>query len=204
MALEHWGTVWKSGRVLILASQSAARSGLLRNAGIAFEARAAGVNERGVEADARRENLHPAEIAMRLAERKALAIDCEAAIGADQILELDGIILHKAASIDDARQRLDQLRGRTHVLHTAVVLAIGGAIAWRHLEAPRLTMREFAADERDTVLALEGEAVLGSAGAYRLEGPSIRLFEAIEGDYFAILGLPLLPLLDALREKGFT
>jgi septum formation protein len=196
--------------MLILASQSQTRKALLQNAGIAFEALAARVNEREIEGRNPVERRSPGSVASLLAEAKALSVPGEVVIGADQILELEGRIVHKPASLDEARNRLDELRGRKHRLHTAVVLARSGDVVWRHADTAELTMRGFSDAERDAVLAAEGEAVLGSAGAYRLEGPSIRLFEKIDGDYFAILGLPLLPLLTALRQhapetmKGFT
>jgi septum formation protein len=199
--------------MLILASQSQTRKALLEHAGIAVKAIAARVNEREIETRNPVERRTPALVALLLAEAKALSVLGEVVIGADQILELDGEILHKAASLEEARSRLDRLRGRMHRLHTAVVLVRSGNVVWRHVETAALTMRAFSDGECDAVLAEEGEAVLGSVGAYRLEGPSIRLFEKIEGDYFAILGLPLLPLLAALRQhaaetlpgyKGFT
>lgn len=188
--------------MLILASQSPTRRALMANAGIAFDAVPVRVNERAIEAEALRENVVPAEIALRLAKAKALAWEAEAVIGSDQILAVDGEILHKAASLAEARERLNRLRARTHELHTAVALSVGNRLVWRHVETARLTMRAFSDDERDLVLAAEGEAVLGSVGAYRLEGPSVRLFETIEGDYFTILGLPLVPLLRALRHHA--
>jgi len=195
--------------MLILASTSPTRKALLQQAGIAFEPIAAGVNERAIEA-AGPVDERPAALALRLAEAKALAVPCAAVIGSDQILELNGTILHKAVTRNEARDRLDLLRGRTHRLHTDVVIAIAGTVAWRHIETAELTMRMFSDEARDAVLDAEGDAVLGSVGCYRLEGPSINLFERIEGDYFAILGLPLLPLLAALRRHapetldGFT
>lgn len=188
--------------MLILASQSPTRKALLRHAGIAFEAVAPRVNERAVEAAMAVEERTPVAVAERLAAEKALAVQGEAAIGADQILDLDGTILHKAETPEAARTRLDQLRGRSHQLHTAVALAMSGAIVWRHAASATLTMRDFTPSERDAVLEAEGADILGSTGAYRLEGPSLRLFARIEGDYFSILGLPLLPLLTALREHA--
>jgi septum formation protein len=109
-------------------------------------------------------------------------------------------MLHKPASLAEARQQLDDLRGITHRLHAGVALAINGGVVWSIVEDAEMTFRAFSSAERDTVLALEGDAVLSSLGGYRLEGPSVRLFESIRGDYFAILGLPLLPLLAALRR----
>lgn len=194
--------MWKTKPVLILASQSATRKALLANAGIAFEVVAARVNERDIEAAAAVNGATPSAIARSLAEAKALSVAGEAVVGSDQILELDGAVLHKADDLAGARRRLDALRGRTHRLHCAVALACAGAIVWSHVETAVLTMRGFDNAERDAVLEAEGDGVLGSVGAYRLEGPSIRLFESIEGDHFAILGLPLLPLLAALREHA--
>ena len=188
--------------MLILASTSPTRKALLANAGIAFEAVRARVNERDVEAEALVEGVSPEALALRLAEAKARSVEGEAVVGADQILELDGGVLHKAGDIEEARRRLDQLRGRVHVLHTAAVLMRDGRPAWSTVETARLAMRAFSDSERDAVLEAEGDEVLGSVGAYRLEGPSIRLFERIEGDYFAILGLPLLPLIAALRQHA--
>lgn len=188
--------------MLILASTSPTRKALLANARIAFEAVAARVNERDIEAEALVEGVSPPELALRLAEAKALSVEGAAVIGCDQILELEGSVLHKAANLDEARSRLDQLKGKTHALHSAVALAREGRIVWSGTETARLTMRRFTDAERDAVLMAEGESVLGSVGAYRLEGPSVRLFERIEGDYFTILGLPLLPLLMALRQHA--
>lgn len=113
-----------------------------------------------------------------------------------------GETLHKPVDMVEAARQLDRLRGKTHHLHSAVALARDGEVLWSQVETARLTMLDFSAAERDAVLALEGPDVLGSVGAYRLEGPSIRLFERIEGDYFTILGLPLLPLLAALRQHA--
>lgn len=113
-----------------------------------------------------------------------------------------GEMLHKPVDMADAARQLDRLRGRTHHLHSGVALVRDGKVLWSGTETASLRMHRFDAGERDLVLALEGSDVLGSVGAYRLEGPSIRLFERIEGDYFTILGLPLLPLLAALRQHA--
>jgi septum formation protein len=188
--------------MLILASQSQTRKGLLQNAGIAFEAMPARVNERDIEAASLVERRSPADVALSLATAKALSVSGLLVVGSDQVLDLDGTILHKAANLTEARSRLDQLRGRTHRLHAAVVLAKDGTIVWSFVDTVSLTMRSFTDAERDAVLAAEGDGVLGSVGAYRLEGPSIHLFEKIEGDYFSILGLPLLPLIAALRAHA--
>ncbi len=213
--------------MLILASKSAARNALLVGAGLRFESSPAQIDERGLEADVLGKGGDAREVARRLAEAKAVAVSAgrigAVVIGADQVLALTdrpasgatplptspasgevptefGVsILHKPQDMEGAAAQLDRLAGRTHWLHSGIALARNGDVVWSAVETAALTMRAFSVDERDAVLGLEGEAVLGSVGSYRLEGPSIRLFERIEGDYFTILGLPLLPLLAALR-----
>lgn len=186
--------------MLILASKSATRKTLLLQAGLPVQTMAADLDERALEASVQ---LSPPLLAQRLAEAKALAISNRRAgatvIGADQVLACDGELLHKPENIEAARAQLDRLAGKSHALHSGVALARDGAVLWSGVETATLTMRCFSAVERDKVLALEGPDIITSVGAYRLEGPSIRLFAAIEGDYFTILGLPLLPLLAALR-----
>ena len=185
--------------MLVLASESPIRKALLSGAGLTFEARSAGVNERLIESQAVANGADAPSVATRLAATKALAVEGEVVIGADQMLVLDGAILHKTA---DARGRLDELRGKTHLLHAGVALARNGAIVWSDVDTARLTMHDFTDAERDRVLDLEGPGVVSSVGAYRLEGPSVRLFARVEGDYFTILGLPLLRLLAALRTHA--
>ncbi len=191
--------------MLILASRSAARKALLTGAGLRFATSPAAIDERDLEADVLGKGGGPPAVARRLAEAKALDASTQpgqVVIGADQVLALGDELFHKPASLDAARAQLDRLRGRTHQLHAGVALAVDGLLSWSAVETASLTMRRFSAAERDAVLALEGDAVLASVGAYRLEGPSIRLFDRIEGDYFSILGLPLLPLLAALRQHA--
>lgn len=189
--------------MLILASQSAARKALLAGAGLRFESSPAQIDERALEAETLGKGHDAPAVARALAEAKALSVAATHAgatvIGADQVLALEADILHKPADMAEAAGQLDRLRGRTHRLHSAVALARDGVVLWSTLETATLAMRDFSAPERDRILSLEGEAVLGSVGSYRLEGPSLRLFERIQGDYFTILGLPLLPLLAALR-----
>ncbi len=194
--------------MLILASKSAVRKALLAGAGLDFETRTAEVNERSIEAGLVGEE--PETIARRLAEAKAMSVPGRVVIGADQVLAFAGRLLHKPANMAAAREQLMMLRGQTHRLHAGVALMRDGQLAWSGVETAELTMRQFSRAEMDAVLAAEGEAVLGSVGGYRLEGPSIRLFERVQGDYFTVLGLPLLPLLAALRLhapealEGFT
>ena len=187
--------------MLILASTSAARKALLAGAGLRFEASPAQIDERALEAQLL--GKAPEAVARQLAEAKALEVSRRrpgaTVVGGDQVLAFENALLHKPADFAAARDQLDRLRGKLHHLHSGVALARDGELLWSVTHTARLLMREFTDAERDTVLALEGEAVLASVGAYRLEGPSVRLFAAIDGDYFTILGLPLLPLLTALR-----
>ncbi len=187
--------------MLILASTSAARKALLAGAAVRFEASPAQIDERALEAELL--GKAPEAVARSLAEAKALDVSRRhpgaVVAGGDQVLAFEDALLHKPADLVAARAQLDRLRGKLHHLHSGVALARDGALLWSETHSARLLMRDFSAAERDQVLALEGEAVLASVGAYRLEGPSVRLFAAIEGDYFTILGLPLLPLLTAIR-----
>lgn len=199
------GTVWKTmDEMLILASQSPARKALLAGAGLDFAVEPAVVDERAIEADADLPGADARDIALLLAAAKAQAVAKRhpgaLVIGADQTLALGLEIFHKPADLAAAAAQLDRLRAKTHRLHAAVTLVRDDLLVWSHVETAELTMRAFSKAERDEVLALEGEAILGSVGGYRLEGPSIRLFETVTGDYFTILGLPLLPLLAALRR----
>lgn len=190
--------------MLILASQSSARKALLAGTGLRFETSPAQIDERGLEAEVLGKGGDARSVARHLAEAKAMEVSTErrdaVVIGADQVLALDGELLHKPEDVTVAAAQLDRLAGRTHFLHAGVALARAGQVLWSTTETASLTMRRFDAVERDTILALEGAGVLGSVGGYRLEGPSIRLFERIEGDYFTILGLPLLPLFSMPRK----
>lgn len=190
--------------MLFLASASSTRKALLSQAGLAFEALSSSIDERHLESQAIEAGADGRDVALLLARRKAEAVSADRpdalVIGADQTLALGSTLLHKPATMAEAAAQLDQLRGKTHRLHAAVALVRSGALLWSEVHTAELTMRDFSHAERDTVLSLEGEALLASVGGYRLEGPSIRLFEAVSGDYFTILGLPLLPLLGALRD----
>ena len=192
--------------MLILASASATRKALLDKAGLRFAVQAAVLDERALETDALTAGGDARDVALLLARRKAETVSADhpgaIVIGADQTLALGLELLHKPGSLDEARAQLDHLRGKTHRLHAAVTLVRDGALLWSDIQTAELTMRAFTEQERDDVLRLEGDAILGSVGSYRLEGPSIRLFETVSGDYFTILGLPLLPLLAALRDMA--
>lgn len=190
---------------VILASKSAARRAVLDGAGVAYEAVVAGVDEDAVKTRMLAIGAGPREVADALAELKAVRVSCNRqgfVIGADQTLDLDGRLYDKADDVATARDRLITLRGKTHRLHSAVVVARDGAPIWRETATATLTMRDFTDAFLDAYLATEGEAALGSVGCYRLEGPGAQLFSRIEGDYFAILGLPLMGLLDLLRRHG--
>jgi septum formation protein len=191
---------------LILASASQARSALLRAASIHFEARSASIDEADVRRAAEADGLSAQATALRLATLKAecvAASDPEAlVIGCDQLLVCENDWLEKPVDVNAARAQLRALHGRTHVLVTAVACWQNDGILWQHVAEPRLTMRRFSDPFLEDYLALERDYVTKSVGAYRLEGPGIHLFEAIEGEHAAILGLPLLSLLAFLRRHG--
>ncbi len=191
---------------IILASTSPTRIGILRNAGVPIEALPPRIDERLVEAPLAASGKSPGEIALALAEAKALAIGkadrAAYVIGADQTLEAKGERWHKPATMGEARDQLLALSARSHQLHSAVVGVHDGTVQWRHLDSAVMTMRPLSLAEIDAYLDRVGETALTSVGAYQIEGPGIQLFDRIQGDYFTILGLPLLPLLKWLREEG--
>ncbi|MCQ4633839.1 Maf-like protein [Shinella sp. CPCC 100929] len=191
---------------LILASQSPFRRMLMENAGLAFDTRAAEIDERAVEAALAGRNPTPPQVAEALAIEKAqdVARRCPGAlvIGSDQTLSLDGRVFHKPADMAEAKSHLTAMSGRTHALNCGIALVRDGQTLWSHVSIAHLTMRPLSASFIDRHLARVGERVLASVGAYQLEGEGVQLFERIDGDYFTILGLPLLPLLAKLRELG--
>lgn len=191
---------------LVLASQSTARAGLLQAAGLSFLVCPADLDEAPIKAAARAAGRDAGDAALALAEAKACAVSRDRpgalTIGADQILVCDGRWFDKPADRAEAASHLRALRGRTHTLATAVVLARDGAVIWRHRAEPRLTMRAFSDAFLADYLAAEGDAVRASVGAYRLEGLGAHLFTDVQGEHASILGLPLLALLAALRAEG--
>ena len=190
--------------MIILASKSVARTAILTGAGIGFEAVGSGVDEDVTKARLLAGGAGSRAIAQALAAEKAVAVSSERSglvIGADQTLELEGRLYDKVADLAAARDRLELLRGKTHLLHSAVVVAEAGRVIWSETVSPVLTMRAVSDAFLEDYLAVEGQAALGSVGCYRLEGPGIQLFAEIVGDYFSILGLPLLPLLAFLRTQ---
>jgi septum formation protein len=191
---------------IVLASASAARRALLANAGLSFATEIAAVDEAAVREAARQEGSSADDTALLLAELKGRRIAQRhldaLVIAADQIVVCGETWFEKPADRAAARAQLLALRGRTHVLVTAVLCLRGGAQVWQHVARPALTMREFSEGFLDEYLEAEKERILGSVGAYRLEGLGVHLFARVEGEYGAILGLPVLPLLGFLRQHG--
>jgi septum formation protein len=196
----------KGGR-LVLASGSRSRRQMLDAAGLTFDVVPADVDERAIRETLQADDsgIDPADVAEVLARAKAETVSRQRpealVIGADQVLALDDEIFEKPADLAGARRHLQKLRGRMHQLHCAVVLAERGEVVWAQVDTASLTMHAFSADFLETYLTLAGTVVCESVGAYQLEGPGVQLFERIEGDYFTILGLPLLPVLAELRAR---
>ncbi|MEN5145368.1 Maf family protein [Brevundimonas diminuta] len=190
------------GERLILASKSAARRAMLTNAGVPFAVQVADVDEDALKTP----GVDPVELAVELARAKALAVsrhDPDAwVLGADQTLSFDGGLVSKAPTLDAARERLTAMRGRSHQLHSGAALARNGQVVWSGVDTVGMRMRDFSDAFLDAYLATEGEALLSCVGSYRLEGLGSQLFEAVEGDYFTVLGLPLWPVLAEVRRVG--
>ncbi len=198
--------LWLADQPLVLASRSDVRGKMLAAAGLRFEIRPAHIDERALE------TLTPtpdaAAAARLLARAKADAVAAEQrgrlVLGADQTLARGDKRFSKPADRASAAEQLRALRGRTHELHSAVALVRDNEVLFAHVDTARLTMRDFSDHFLDQYLDMVGEAALASVGGYQLESIGIHLFERIEGDYFTILGLPLLPLLGFLRQNGFV
>ncbi len=191
---------------LILASGSPFRKKLLEHAGIEVEAIPADLDERTLEAPLAESGASPEDVALVLAEAKATAVSEEhpgrLVLGCDQTLSLGDEVFHKPADMEAARRHLLKLSGQTHHLNSAVVLVRDGEALWRHVGIASLTMRKLDPGFIGRHLARVGDKALSSVGAYQIEGEGIQLFEKVEGDYFTIVGLPLLPLLEELRKLG--
>ncbi len=195
--------LWLAADLLILASKSAARRALLTGAGVAVEVRPADIDERAAERDA----AGPEAAATLLARAKANAIAAQwpgrLVLGTDQTLALGAQRFSKPADRAEAAAQLRALRSKTHALHSALALARDDKVIFEHADTARLTMRGFSDKFLEDYLDAAGNMVTASVGSYQLEGPGIQLFERIEGDYFTILGLPLLPLLNFLRQERY-
>ncbi len=191
---------------LILASQSPFRRMLMENAGLVFETEAAAIDERAVETALAARNPTPQEIAEALAIEKALDVAGRRpgalVIGSDQTLSLEGRVFHKPVDMAEAGSNLRAMSGRTHSLNCGIALVRDGKTLWSDVSVAHLTMRPLSEAFIERHLTRIGTRVLASVGAYQLEGEGVQLFERIDGDYFTILGLPLLPLLAKLRNLG--
>jgi septum formation protein len=191
---------------IILASSSPFRRALLVNAGVAVDAVPASVDERALEAPLQGSGVSPEDVALVLAEAKAVDVSEKRpgalVLGCDQTLSLGDEVFHKPADMEGARRHLLALSGRTHQLNSAAVLVRDGAVLWRHVGIANLTMRKLDPAFIGRHLARVGDKALASVGAYQIEGEGIQLFEKIDGDYFTIVGLPLLAVLAELRKLG--
>ncbi|MFB7145459.1 Maf-like protein [Agrobacterium deltaense] len=189
---------------LILASSSASRQMLMRNAGLTFSAIPADIDERALDEQLERDGASPEEVALELARAKALGVSAlypEALVlGCDQTMALGTRVYHKPKTMAEAEAHLLSLSGKVHRLNSAAVLVRHGEVVWQIVSSAELTVRTLSAEFVSRHLQRVGEKALSSVGAYQLEGEGIQLFTSIEGDYFTILGLPLLPLLSKLRD----
>ena len=192
------------GSGIVLASNSASRKAMLEAAGIAFEAEGAAVDERALEAEM--EGAEPAEIAQALAAAKAAALSAARpdalVLGSDSLVEVDGRRFDKPANRDNAAEHLRFFSGKAMTLHSAAALARGGQIVWVGSDFARLRVRDLSEDFIAAYLDAEWPAVSYCVGVFRIEGPGVHLFERIMGDQFTVLGMPLLPVLAALRDEG--
>ena len=191
---------------IVLASASKSRAHLLQVAGVNFQIEPAQIDEDEIKRRTLGRGAPAAAVALELAARKACAVSTnhpgDVVIGGDQILWFEGELISKCANLEEARTLLSRLKGRRHSLVGGLTLARNGTVDWRHSSRVEMTIRSFSEAFLDGYLRREGRAALDSVGAYRLEGEGIQLIESIEGSYFSVLGLDLLPLLAALRAAG--
>ena len=199
-------SLWLGDTPLVLASQSKSRQALLKGAGIPFDAIPADIDERGIQAGSGLKD--PGAIAALLAKSKALHVASREAgrvvVGADQTLALKERMFSKPSGRAQAADQLRALAGATHELHSAIAIVRNSEMLFEHVAVAKMTVRKLSDAVIEKYLDAAGPAVTTSVGAYQLEGFGVHLFERIEGDHFTILGLPLLPLLDALRKQGLA
>lgn len=191
---------------LILASKSASRRSLMTDAGLVFESVTADIDERAIEADLSTRYAKPPEVAVELARAKAQSVSERFpdayVIGSDQVLSLGNRLFHKPLSMGEAADHIRAMSGETHHLNCGVAIAFRGEIVWSEVSIAAMTMRPISPAFLQAYLDMAGEDIMHSVGAYQFEGPGVQLFDKIEGDYFTILGLPMLQLLAGLRGLG--
>ncbi len=191
---------------LILASSSPFRRMLMQNAGLTFDAHAADIDERAIEQPLEQSGATPDEVALELAKAKAKEVSdrfpAALVIGSDQTMSLGQRTFHKPKDMAAAADHLASLSGKTHRLNSAIALAYAGKVVWEHISTADLTMRPLSPDFIARHLERVGTKALSSVGAYQLEGEGLQLFSRVDGDYFTIVGLPMLPLLEELRSRG--
>ena len=190
---------------LILASASASRAALLTGAGLDFACIPADLDEDAIKDDGLARGSSPKAIAIKLAEAKALHVSTRhpgIVIGGDQILQLERDLISKSRSLDEARDLLTRMSGKVHYLHAGMALAENGQLLWSNAESAEMSVRRLPPAFIDAYLEKTGDKILSSVGCYQLESEGVHLFDAIRGDYFTVLGLPLLPLLAQLRRYG--
>lgn len=190
----------------VLASTSPFRKQLLQQAGLTFTTAAPDIDEREIEARAEHQSLSPAELAQMLGREKALAVSKTQSgvfvLGGDQVMALGNTVYHKPKDLAAARDQLLSLRGATHALYSALALAQDGEIIWSHVSQAQMTVRMFSEMFLDDYLDKVGDKILKSVGGYQIEGMGVQLFSNVSGDYFTIIGVPLFPLMEKLRELG--
>ena len=191
---------------LILASGSATRKKMLINAGVLIDVKPARVDELAIKSALMAEGAQPRDVADALAEAKARRVSMrnlsDLVLGADQVLDFQGQVFDKPKTLDDARKQLISLRNKTHDLYSAAVLYENGQPVWRHIGRATLTMRDFSDTFLDNYIAENGDDLITTVGGYKIEQSGAQLFSTLNGDYFSVLGLPILELLAFLRLKG--
>ena len=197
-----------AGADVILASGSPTRLAMLRHAGLSVAAEAPGVDEAAIKHALRADGAGPGDVAEALAETKAIRVsrrhEGAHVVAADQMLVCGEVWFDKPPDRDHLRAQLAALRGKTHSLISSAVVAFNGARIWHHTDRADLTMRAFSDAFLDSYVETVGDAALGCVGGYQIEGPGVQLFERVEGSHFTILGLPLLPVLGFLRDRGLV